>query len=325
MEISCGLAPGEESIELAKVAEECGYKRVWLYDSASLYEDIWVHLGLIAEHTKKIGLGTAVLVPNLRHVMATASAIASIHRISNGRLTCSIGTGYTACLTLNQKALTWKFVETYVRQLKGLLAGEVVEIDGKKCEMIHEKRYAPARPIDVPILLSAFGPKGQAIAREIADGIMGIGISPEKWDWQVLMMNGTVLDDGESPSSPRVIESAGPWQTVSYHAIWEMAPDILETMPGGTQWLQRIEESRSEDERHLAVHKGHVTDITNIDRPVLEAQGEEIAWSGWVGTKDEIKARADQAASEGATELLYTPAGSDQKRDLEKFAEALIS
>lgn len=318
------MAPGEESVELAKLAEECGYERVWLFDSASLYEDIWVHLGLIAENTKSIGLGTSVLVPNLRHVMTTASAMATIHRISGGRLACSFGTGYTACLTLNQKALTWKYVENYVRQLKGLLAGEVVEIDGKKCQMIHEKRFAPARPIEIPILLSAFGAKGQALAKELADGLMGIGVSQEKWDWQVLMMNGTVLDDGESPTSPRVIDSAGPWQTVGYHAIWEMAPEALESMPGGAEWQKRVEKSRPEGERHLTVHGGHVTDITEIDRPVLEAQGDELAWSGWVGTKDEIKARAEQAASEGITEILYTPAGSDMKRDLEKFAAVLL-
>lgn len=325
MKISCGIAPGEESVELAKLAEDLGYERVWLFDSASLYEDIWIHLGLIAKNTKKIGLGTAVLVPSLRHVMATASAMASIHRISGGRLACAFGTGYTARLTLAQKALSWKFVETYLRQLKGLLANEVVEIEGKKCQMIHQDRFGPKRPIEIPILLSAFGPKGQALAKELADGLMGFGPSAEKWDWQIQMMNGTVLDEGESPTSPRVLDAAGPWYTASYHAVWEMAPEALETMPGGSEWQKRIEESRPEGERHLSVHDGHVTDVTENDRPILEALGEDIEWTGWVGTADEIKARAEEVTQAGVTEILYTPAGSDIKRELTSFAQALNS
>ncbi len=327
MKISCGIAPGEESVELAKLAEKLGYERVWLFDSASLYEDVWIHLALIAENTKKIGLGTAVLVPHLRHVMATASAVASVQRISGGRLACAFGTGYTACLTLGQKALSWKFVGDYVRQLKGLLAGEVVEVDGKKCQMIHVEKYGPPRPIETPILLSAFGAKGQGIAKEVADGLMGIGIdASHKWDWQVQMVNGTVLDGDESTTSPRVLEAAGPWHTVGYHAMWEMAPDALEAMPGGPEWLARIEATRPEDERHLTVHTGHVTDVTEIDRPVLEAalETDSLTWMGWVGTPDEIREKVSEAEAAGATELLYTPAGPDIARELTAFAKALI-
>ena len=127
MKISIGVPPGPQALATAIQAEELGYDRVWLYDSAALYEDIWVHLGLIAERTERIGLGTAVLVPNLRHVMTTASAIATIDRLAPGRLACAIGTGFTARLVLDQKALTWLDVRTYVLQLKALLRGEVVE------------------------------------------------------------------------------------------------------------------------------------------------------------------------------------------------------
>ncbi|MFP6622144.1 MAG: LLM class flavin-dependent oxidoreductase, partial [Myxococcota bacterium] len=137
MKISIGFPPGPRAREMALLAEELGYDRVWLYDSAALYEDIWAHLALIADSTERIGLGTAVLVPNLRHVMTTASAIATIDRLAPGRLACAIGTGFTARLVLDQQALPWKQVKTYVEQLQGLLRGDVVRIDGKACQMIH--------------------------------------------------------------------------------------------------------------------------------------------------------------------------------------------
>jgi len=155
--LSIGCPPGPGVRELAVRAEQLGYDRIWLYDSAALYEDVWIHLAQLAEATDRIGLGTAVLVPNLRHVMTTASAIATVARLAPGRLACAFGTGYTARAVLGKPALSWKRTREYVEQLQGLLRGDVVEIEGKPCQMIHQPELAIARPIDVPILLSAFG------------------------------------------------------------------------------------------------------------------------------------------------------------------------
>ncbi len=328
MKISIGVPPGPQALATAIQAEELGYDRVWLYDSAALYEDIWVHLGLIAERTERIGLGTAVLVPNLRHVMTTASAIATIDRLAPGRLACAIGTGFTARLVLDQKALPWSDVRTYVLQLKALLRGEVVEIDGKRCQMIHHPEMAKPRPIDVPILLSAFGPKGTAITREIADGWMGVAPPSERFDWATQMMNGTILEPGESPSSDRVIDAVGAWHTVVYHAIWVGAPAAVDAMPGGAAWRQQIEAERPEGERHLAVHDGHCTHLTERDRLIFDAcreDGQDVAWMGLVGTAEDVRKRVEASAAAGASEILYTPSGSDLARETRSFYEAVSS
>src|SRR3954449_11592708 len=144
MDISVGIPPGPQTLERAKLAAELGYDRVWLYDSAALYEDSWIWLGLLAEHTD-LQLGTAVLVPNLRHVMTTASAIATVERMAPGRLPCGFGTGATARWVLNKKALTWASTRRYLEQLHGLLQGDVFEIDGERCQMIHHADWAVAR------------------------------------------------------------------------------------------------------------------------------------------------------------------------------------
>ena len=323
MKISIGVPPGRGAKELAVRAEELGYDRVWLYDSAALYEDIWIHLARIAEATDRIGLGTAVLVPNLRHVMTTASAIATVARLAPGRLACAMGTGYTARLVLGQRALPWKFVRSYVEQLKALLRGEAVEVDGKLCQMIHRPEFAQARPIDVPILLSAFGPKGFGIAREIADGWMGFSPPPEPFEWAVQMVNGTVLAPGESPAAPRVIEAVGPWQVGAYHITWETHPEGLAEIPGGADWLAQIASERPEAERHLAVHYSHVSHLSTADRRALEAFGDEIPWHGWVGEAEAVRKRAEESASAGVTELLYTPAGDDMLGQAETFFAAV--
>src|SRR4029079_272726 len=116
MQLSLGMPPGPRTLERAQLAEELGYDRVWLFDSAALYEDVWIWLARLAEHTE-IDLGTAVLVPNLRHVMTTASAIATVERMAPGRLACGFGTGATARWVLNKSALSWKSTRRYLEQL----------------------------------------------------------------------------------------------------------------------------------------------------------------------------------------------------------------
>ena len=126
--------PGLQSVEHSQIAENLGYERAWLFDSPALYTDIWISLARIADATKRIGLGTGVAVPSMRHPMATASAIAAVEARAPGRLVVAFGTGFTARVTMGQKPMTWKALTEYTRQVRRLLDGDVVEIDGGACQ-----------------------------------------------------------------------------------------------------------------------------------------------------------------------------------------------
>jgi len=318
---SCAMPPGPRCVEYAQLAHELGYDRIWLYDSAALYQDIWVWLARIADRTD-IKIGTAVLVPNLRHVMTTASAIATLEHLAPGRLACGFGTGATARYVLGKPGLPWAATRRYLEQLRALLAGEVVEIDGAKTQMMHYPGWAPARPIDVPLLLSALGPKGQQIAREAADGIMTIAGGVTGFDTAIQMTSGTVLDHGEDLTSARVLEAVGPWTAVMYHGAWQMNPEAVKNLPNGDGWLAAIEALRPDGERHLAAHEGHVTELTERDRVALTGNP-LLGAMGWVGTRAQIRERAEAAVAGGATEIMYTPAGPDVARELRAWADAL--
>jgi len=321
--ISLGFPPGPHALEAADVAEDMGYERLWLYDSAAIWEDVWITMGLVAERTERIQLGTAVLVPNLRHVMTTASAVLTIERMWPGRLTLGFGTGFTARRVLGQGAVTWSYLSRYVQQLKALLAGQVVEIDGRPCQMIHHPEMAMARPVEVPIVLSALGPKGQAITRDVADGLMMLGPSDGTWSTFVQMIHGTVLDDGEGRHDERVIDAAGPWWVMSHHSSWEASPERLRSVPGGEAYLEQLAIDRPEDAAHLAVHEGHATHLTGRDRILVEAAGDDLDWArSWVGDAGYLRDRLTQAAETGTTEVIYNPAGSDPIREVRAFAEA---
>jgi len=318
MDISCALPPGPAVVDHAVLAEQLGYRRCWIYDSPALYPDVWVTLARIAERTSRIVLGPGVLVPNLRHVLTQASAIATLEMLAPERTVVAIGTGFTGRMAMGQPALRWPFVERYVRQLRALLRGETVEVEGALTRLLHPAGYAPTFPIEVPILIAANAPKGTAIAREIGDGIVCVGQPQPGFRWCALLTLGTVLDDGESPSDPRPLAAAGPGLTVMYHGIYAAGgAAALDNMPGGAEWRRALE-AIPETERHLALHAGHLVHVSERDQGLLN--GDMLRALTFTGTAAELRQRLHELETGGTTEIMYAPMGPDVRRELRAFA-----
>jgi 5,10-methylenetetrahydromethanopterin reductase len=322
LQISCGMPPRRDIVELARAAEDAGYARIYGYDSPALYGDIWIALARIAEGTKRIGIGTAVAVPSLRNPMVIASAIASIEELAPGRLVCAFGSGYTARRAMGQKAMSWKAMRRFVEQLRALLRGEVVEIDGAAAQRLHMPGFAPRRPIATPILLAPMGPKGFETARALGTGVMVAAQAVAGFPHCALMVSGTVMDPGEDHRSPRVREAAGPWWKSMYHATWEFSPAAVDRLPGGAEWRKQIEAERPEGQRHLAVHEGHVEAIPERERFLFDLAGPSLTQSGWTGDDASVRAKIDAAVAAGANEIVYMPAGPDIPRELRAFMRA---
>jgi 5,10-methylenetetrahydromethanopterin reductase len=85
LRLACLLAPGPQTVEHALLAESLGYDRVWLADSPALWQDIWARMALVAEHTHRVQLGTAVLIPSLRHVVTQVALEVADGIINPGR------------------------------------------------------------------------------------------------------------------------------------------------------------------------------------------------------------------------------------------------
>lgn len=317
MLLSCGFPPGPDAVDHVAEAEALGYSRAWLYDSPALYGDVWMHLALAAQRTERIGLGTAVLIPSLRHVLVTASAIGTLEQLAPGRVAIAIGTGFTGRMALGQRPMPWRAVERYARQLRGLLRGDAVEVDGAMVQMIHPDGFVAARPISTPIVIAANGPRGLAVARELGDGVMTIFGGYPEFDWCALLVYGTALDPGEDADSPRVRRAAGPAAAVAFHGMYEVDPAAVDGLPGGPEWRAMIEQEPAPT-RHLRVHEGHFVEVAERDRPFVT--GELIQQLSWTAPVDELRARLEAVEASGVTEIVYAPMGSDISRELRAFA-----
>jgi 5,10-methylenetetrahydromethanopterin reductase len=319
MKLSCGLFPNPDIVEQAKLAESLGYERVWVYDSPALYTDVWIALARIAEATERIGLGPAVLIPSLRHVLVTASAIATVEELAPGRLAVAIGTGFTGRRMLGKKALPWRDVARYIEQLRGLLRGEEVEVDGAITKMAHPATCAPARPLKTPIVVAANGPKGLDVAKRLGDGVMCVAAPQPGFDWCALLAFGTVLDEGEDVTSARAFETLAPGISMIYHGTYEASPQGLDALPGGPGWREEIE-AIPERVRHMAVHEGHLVEITERDRRHISPA---LGGASFSGTPEALRARVRDWEQAGLTELLYAPNVSFVERELRAMADAV--
>jgi 5,10-methylenetetrahydromethanopterin reductase len=326
MDISCAFATSSDTPAHVELAETLRYKRAWLYDSPALYPDIWMVLDRCAERTSTIGLGPGVLVPSLRHPMVNAAAIAELESQAPGRVAVAIGSGFTGRLALGQRAMPWRQVADYVRCLRALLAGETAEWDGAKIRMLQLPGFGARRPIDVPILIGADGPKGLAVAAELGDGVFSAAIpqpdAAKVADWRALLCFGTVLDEGEDLASSRAIDATAPGAVVLYHAMYERGgAAAVDALPGGQRWREAIE-AYPIDERHLAIHTGHLVKANPSDEPHVAELIPFASSRALTGTAEQIAEKIAGFAAVGVTEIVYQPAGSDIERELKAFASA---
>lgn len=151
--------------------------------------------------------------------MAMASAIATVARVSGNRFHPCFGTGFTARLAVGQRPMTIAALGDYLTALRTLLAGRTATVDNKPVRMMHFEGLAADRAVDVPLWLSAFGPKGTSLAVEVADGVIG---PPNAGVPASILVSGTVLSEGEDPDSERVREAIGPWKAVELAQLLRM-------------------------------------------------------------------------------------------------------
>ena len=94
--VMAGHSDASLLLETAVSAEKHGFDSVWIGDS--LFHrprfDPLTALAAVAARTERVTVGTAILLPGLRHPLLVAQSLASIDLISGGRLIAGVGAGW---------------------------------------------------------------------------------------------------------------------------------------------------------------------------------------------------------------------------------------
>ena len=268
-----------------------------------------------AERTERIALGPGVTVPSLRHPMTTAAAVATLVDLAGAeRVMVGIGSGFTGRMTFGQRPLPWRH-RRRVRADAALRCCAATRSSGRAhpIRMMQWPGFGPARPIDVPFVIAAGGPKGIAVAEELGDGVFGATPIPG-FAWSTLLAYGTVLDAGEDPGSDRALAAAGHAGALMMHGAFEFG--AIDVLPNGRQWLAAYDDVPPAA-RHLALHDGHMCGVNEHDRPFVT--GELLAGAGFAMEAHAWRDKLAAAAANGATAVAYQPAGPDVARELEAF------
>jgi 5,10-methylenetetrahydromethanopterin reductase len=165
-----GVDSPNEFVRTVGLVEELGYDQLWLTDSSLHARDVFSYLTLAAMSSRRLLIGSGVSNPLTRHPAMLAVAIATVDEISGGRAVLGIGVGDRPLTALGFKPATLHQLETSIGGIRRLLVGETASsADGVQFVDAHLR--IPARP-DLPIYVSASGPKTLELAGRVADGVI---------------------------------------------------------------------------------------------------------------------------------------------------------
>src|SRR6059036_3150351 len=114
----------ERVVALTRQAEDAGFGYGWIFDSHVLWQEPYPLLTLMAVNTRRMRFGTCVTNPNVRDPTVTASLLATLNRISAGRMDCGIGRGDSSRRVMGKKPTTLENLEDTVRLIRDLTAGK---------------------------------------------------------------------------------------------------------------------------------------------------------------------------------------------------------
>ena len=164
--------PVADLVGLARIAENLGCCRCWVYDEGLATRDVYVAMTAVALATSTIRVGTGITNPYSRHPGTTASAIATVDELSGQRAFVGIGAG--GGMTLGPMGIERRrpvaAVEAMVGALRGLYAGEEVDVESEGFGF-RSARLDYGRA-DTEIFLAGRGPRMTDLGGRLADGFV---------------------------------------------------------------------------------------------------------------------------------------------------------
>ncbi len=210
--------PIERTIALARQAEEAGFGYGWLFDSHVLWQEVYPLLTLMALNTQRMRLGTCVTNPATREPSVTASALATLDLISNGRMDLGIGRGDSARRVLGKPPTTMRTLEEAIELIRDLVEGRSRTYEDA------ELRFPWVGSWRLPVWVAGYGPMALAMTGRVADGLILQLADPDLIRWFAGMLREAASAAGRDPGSIRIQAAApahvGPRSDVRDRVRW---------------------------------------------------------------------------------------------------------
>jgi 5,10-methylenetetrahydromethanopterin reductase len=312
-----GAYPPAEFRSMVEAIDGLGYSNLWLTDSSLHARNSYSYLTLAALTSPRLSLGTAVTNPVTRHPAISAVAAATVDEISEGRMILGIGAGDRPLLALGLRPARLASLRAAIEGIRALWAGGDVTMEDAGFALRDAHLRFGARA-DIPIYISASGPKTLELAGEIADGvILLVGLFPEALAWAIdhvdrgaskagrprphvaVFAYGAIDDDrSRALDAARSIAAWFPQTAPVICELAGLAPDLIDDV------RERYQGGEFQEAEHAA-------------KLLPDAFVRMVALAG---DADDARGRIDAVAAAGADSIHVFPLGDGRMGTIEAFA-----
>src|SRR2546430_5119067 len=196
--------PFSRWLELIQLAESHGFGYAWTYDSHVLWQESIPMLAIAARETLTIKLGHFVTNPGTRDPTVLASAYATLHDLSDGRMAMGVGRGDSAVRYIGRQPMKVAEFERACAMIREFMNGKEVNWNDKDLQL---KWVRPELP-EIPMWIAGYGPKALAVAGRVADGVIIQLADPEIIAWIMDTARKAAEEAGRDPAALKCIVGA---------------------------------------------------------------------------------------------------------------------
>lgn len=182
--------PPEETVGLARLAEDTGFSRLWLTED--YYRKAgFASCGAVLGSTTTLSVALGVSSLYMRHPTALAMEIATLHRMFGNRFEAGLGLGSPRALRGSGRMPGAVISSTSDRLavIADLLTGDKVSW-ADEFDTVTEAQLQYPADTGAPTWLAAEGPQMLALARQCADGVVFSAFSTRAYlEWAMTILN----------------------------------------------------------------------------------------------------------------------------------------
>ncbi|MEY8014507.1 LLM class F420-dependent oxidoreductase [Mycobacterium servetii] len=269
-------------------AESAGLDTAWMPQVPDDF-DCLTMVSLMAAHSSRIELGTAVVPLQAQHPIALARQALSTHAVAGGRLALGVGPSHH-WIVRDMLGLPYEKPAAYTRDYLQVLAAATagpgpVDVENDSFTVHNPTVLAADTPM--PVLVAALGPVMLQIAGELADGTV------------LWMADERAIGEHIAPKITKAAADAG-----------RPAPRIVAGIPVTLCAPSQVDEAKERANRIL----GEAEVSPNYQRLLDRGDARDVGDLCAAGDSEQILARMRRFADAGVTDLSVRllPIGADR-------------